>query len=62
MTNSYTSLGQIKDLDTLGWDINFNQILTPKRGVHPYIFLTDVFFESTDKEYACSISTLAQAL
>lgn len=60
MLNLYTSLGQLEDLNTLDWDINFNQILTPKRGVHPYIFLTDKFFESADKKYACLFYTIVE--
>ena len=60
MINSYTSLGQINDLDTLGWNINFNQILTPNRGVDPYIFVSDYFFESSDKKYACLVYTIVE--
>lgn len=53
-----TRLENIKDLDTLNWNINFNQILTPKRGVNPYIYLTDRFFESPDEKYACLVYTI----
>lgn len=60
MQNSYTSLGQIPNLDTKGWDINLNQVLTPRRGVHPYIFLTDIFFESDNQKYACLIYTIVE--
>ena len=60
MSNSYTSLGEIKDLDTLGWKIDFNQILTPKRGIDPYIYLYDTFYESADKKYACLLYTIVE--
>lgn len=60
MQDSYTSLGQIPNLDTKGWDINLNQVLTPRRGIHPYIFLTDFFFESENQKYACLVYTIVE--
>ena len=60
MQDSYTSLGQIPNLDTKGWDINLNPVLTPRREVHPYIFLTDVFFESENQKYGCLVYTIVE--
>ncbi len=60
MLNSYTSLQQPEGLDTKGWQIDFKQVSTPKRGVHPYIFLMDKFYESDDKKYACLVYTIVE--
>ncbi len=51
---------QPEDLDTKGWQINFKKIITPKRGVHPYIFLMDKLYESDDEKYACLIYTIVE--
>jgi hypothetical protein len=60
MLNSYTPLEQPESLDTKGWQINFKQVITPKRGIHPYIFLMDKFYESDDKKYACLVYTIVE--
>ena len=60
MLNSYTSLEQPEDLDTKGWRINFDQVITPKRGISPYIFLMDKFYESDDEKYACLVYTIVE--
>jgi len=41
-------------IETHGWKIDYSQLLTPERNVHPYVFLTDRLFESSDKNY-CSL-------
>ena len=58
MTQLLIALDRPVGLDTKGWDINFKQLLTPKRGIHPYLFLRDKFYESPDKKFACLFYTI----
>jgi hypothetical protein len=58
MTDTLIILDRPDDLDTKGWNINFKQLLTPKRGKHPYLFLRDELFESADAKFACLFYTI----
>jgi len=58
MRNKLYKLDKLNNLDTQGWDIDFGQLLTVKRDVHPYIFLTDSFYESPDRKFACLFYTI----
>jgi hypothetical protein len=58
MKNKFIKLDRPDKLDTKGWDINFRQLLTPRRGIHPYIFLRDELFESPNEKYACLFYTI----
>jgi hypothetical protein len=46
MTEELYILDRPDELDTKGWDIDFGQLLTPKRGVDPYIFAFDNLYEN----------------
>ena len=46
------------NIDTKGWNIEFQQLLSPKRGVYPHINLIDKFYESPDSRYACLFYTV----
>ena len=60
MTDTLTALDRPKELDTKGWDINFKQLMTPKRGVYPYHYFHDQLHESFDKKYACLFYTITE--
>jgi hypothetical protein len=60
MTADLVPLDKPDKIDTKGWNIDFNQLLTPKRGTHPYIFLTDNLFESPNEKYACLFYTVVE--
>lgn len=48
-------------LDSKDWNIDFGKLLTPKRGVSPYIFLSDRLYESPDGKYACLVYTIFES-
>lgn len=58
MTYNFTTLERPVELDTKGWDINFQQITTPRRGTYPYHYVRDKLFESLDKRFACLFYTI----
>ena len=58
MTDLLIVLDKPKELDTKGWNINFKQLLTPKRGAYPYHYFRDELYESPDKKFACLFYTI----
>lgn len=54
------ALERLDNLDNKGWDIDFRQLLTPQRGLSPYIFLIDKLYESPDQKYACLFYTVTE--
>ena len=58
MTDLLVALDTPNELDTKGWNINFRQLVTPKRGVHPYHYFRDELYESPDKKFACLFYTI----
>ena len=54
---TWVPLTKSGDFDTKGWLIDFSKLSTPKRGVHPFIFVNDYFYESSDEKYACLMYT-----
>jgi len=49
-----------KPIETHGWKIDYSQLLTPERNVHPDLFLTDRLFESPNKNYCCLFYTVTE--
>jgi hypothetical protein len=47
-------------IETYGWKIDYSQLLTPERNVHPHLFLTDRLFESSNKNYCCLFYTVTE--
>ena len=47
-------------IETHGWQIDYSQLLTPERNVHPHLFLTDRLFESSNKNYCCLFYTVTE--
>ena len=47
-------------IETHGWKIDYSQLLTPERNVHPHLFLTDRLFESPNKNYCCLFYTVTE--
>jgi len=60
MTDTLIALGRPDKLDAKGWDINFRQLLTPKRGAYPYNFIRDQLQESLDLKFACLFYTIKE--
>ena len=60
MSGKLTHLSNLEGLNTMGWSIPFKQLLSPKREIHPYIFLQDKLFESADQKYACLFYTITE--
>ena len=60
MTDTLIALDRLDKLDTKGWNINFRQLLTPKRGVYPYNFIHDEFEESPDSNFSCLFYTIKE--
>jgi hypothetical protein len=58
MTDNFTTLDRLVELDTKGWNIDFKQLTTPRRGTYPYHYVRDELFVSADEKFACLFYTI----
>jgi|AVFP01.1.fsa_nt_gi hypothetical protein len=49
-----------KPIETHGWEIDYKQLLTPERNVHPHLFPTDRLFENSNKDKCCLFYTVTE--
>lgn len=60
MDNSLVPLKSLPKLDTQGWNVPFQEILTPQRDIYPFFYPFDRLYEDVEHKYACLMYTITE--